>query len=156
MEPTMRFKFVFTTLILLTFLSIAQAIPWKDRFGVGGSATMYKMWGGERDRSSLAIMGGIEARYGLTPYIQIGADLNYGTFKPSTAGTSTIQDESSAFQTTVMPINVFAKFSHLIRNDVKPYIIAGGGLLVWNLEEQGESLYGTELNAGLNYGIGFE
>lgn len=140
----------------LLFSSLSYAIPWEHRFGMGGSATMFKMWGGENDRSSLSLLGGVEARYGISPYVQLGADFSYGAFKPATSGTSTIQDRDSKFRTTVMPLNVFAKFSHLFRNDVKPYALIGGGVLIWNLEDEGTSVHGTEINAGLNYGLGFE
>ncbi len=116
---------------------------------------MFKMWGGEADHSSLSYMGGLEGRYGLSPHWQVGGDISFGRFKPSIQGTSTYQDETSPFKTTVVPINVMAKFSPLPKNIVKPYGLVGAGLLFWNLKEGNDSR-GLEVNAGLGYGVGFE
>lgn len=152
----MRIRLFVTSLIVLIVASQSFSIPWKDRIGVGASATLYKMWGGQHDRSSLSYLGSIEARYGLAPYMQLGADLGYGTFRPSITGSSTISEKDSPFQTMLIPLNVTAKFTPLPRNAVKPYALIGGGLLLWNLKENGENVYYPRLNAGLSYGIGFE
>jgi outer membrane protein OmpA-like peptidoglycan-associated protein len=151
----MKTQIIGATLIVLLLSSLSYSIPWDKRVGFGGSLALYKMWGGEADHSSLSYMGGLEGRYGLKPYLQVGADINFGRFKPSLRGTSTYQDEDSPFKTTVLPINLLAKVTPLPKNAVKPYALLGAGLLFWNLKEGSDSR-GLEVNAGLGYGVGFE
>lgn len=158
-------------IIVLPFLCDQSfANIWNERWGVGGSSAMFKMWGGVKDRTSLSYDLGIEGRYGLLPYLQLGADLGYGSFKPSRSGTSTIADQNAPYRTFVLPINVTLKATPLSANSVKPYALVGAGLLFWNLRDVGTNdgnsfskgglMWGEKIssaaNLGLAYGIGFE
>jgi len=143
---------------------------WENRYGVGASSSMFKMWGGAKDRTSLSYNMSIEGRYGVLPFLQLGADLGYGSFKPSRRGTSTIADQSAPFRTFVLPMNVTLKATPLAKNSVKPYGLVGAGLLFWSLRNvgandgtiltKGRLAWGekmlSDVNFGLVYGIGFE
>ena len=158
-------------IIVLLFMCVAgHANEWKHRWGVGGATTIYKMWGGIKDRSSLSYLMKIEGRYGITDNLQIGADFGYGSFKPSRLGTSTIAEMGDPYRTFVVPLNLSIKATPLPGNAVKPYALFGAELLFWDLrdvsEEDGNVFTGggfkwgnsirNETNFGLAYGIGFE
>ncbi len=165
----MRTRIVLVAAVFLIF-SETFANVWEDRWGVGGSMTMFKMWGGVKDRSSLSYMMNVEGRYGIKPWLQVGADFGYGSFKPSREGTSVIPDLGAPYRTFLVPLNVTFKATPLPRNPVKPYVLLGGGMLSWSLRDVDDSdgsvlskggfVWGRKVagqtNFGLAYGIGFE
>jgi outer membrane protein OmpA-like peptidoglycan-associated protein len=161
--------FVFVFLLFSANLLWAQG--WYKSWGAGGSLGVFKMWGGQVDRSSISYALNLDGRYGPLPSLLLGVDLGYGTFKPAIIGTSTEANKNSPYRTFLFPVNITARYSPLPQNDVKPYVLAGTGLLFWDLANVGpkdgnfldnwkfrwgQSVYGTQVNFALSFGAGFE
>ena len=159
-------------LFLLLMFETSSANVWENRWGGGGATMLYKMWGGVKDRSSLSYNMSFEARYGVLPYLQIGADFGYGSFKPSMLGTSTVAEMGAPFRTFVMPLNITFKATPLHKHihKIKPYALLGAGFLFWelrNVEGMDGNIFSKsgfkwgdrisrETNLGMAYGVGFE
>ncbi|RPH92696.1 MAG: OmpA family protein [Calditrichaeota bacterium] len=167
----MKKPWMFIILALVISSGSITGQTWYKSFGAGGNFSVFKLWGGEVDRSSLSYTLGLDARYGLHPSIMAGLDVSYGMFKPAKSGTSAEANKLSPYRTFVTPVNLTVRLTPLPSNIVKPYGLVGLGLLFWNLKETGakdgnilnngklswgESVHGLQVNLGLTIGAGFE
>ena len=168
-RKTMKIQLIF---LLFFFMTSKQGVSqsWTNRLVLGGSVSAFKMWGGVKDRSSLSYSMSVDARYGVLSYLQAGADIGYGSFKPSYLGTSTMADQDDPFRTFVVPVNITLRATPLPDNQVKPYALIGLGALTWhlhnvgnrdgNLFSKGGFFWGENMtsrtNFALSYGFGFE
>jgi outer membrane protein OmpA-like peptidoglycan-associated protein len=162
---------LFVIAVLLFSANLLSAQSWYKSWGAGGSMGIYKLWGGQVDRSSVSYAMNLDGRYGPHPSVMLGVDAGYGTFKPAIIGTSTEPNKNSPYRTFLFPVNITARYTPLPQNDIKPYVLAGTGLLFWNLANVGpndgnvldqwkfhwgQSVYGSQVNFALSFGAGFE
>lgn len=167
----MRNRMAIGVLLLLCLSFTLQSQSWYKSWGAGGSLSVFKLWGGQVDRSSLSYAMRFEGRYGLHPSVLLGTDFGYGTFKPAIIGTSTEANKYSPYRTFLFPVDVTVRYTPLPQNVVKPYALGGVGLLFWDLSNVGasdgnffnnwkfrwgQSQYGMQVNFALSLGAGFE
>lgn len=157
--------------VILFLVMSVSAQTWQGSWGVGGAFNIFKLWGGQVDRSSMSYGLNLDGRYGIHPSLVLGADIGYGMFKPAIIGTSTEANKYSPYRTFLLPIDLTVRYTPLPDNQVKPYVLGSLGLFVWNLAEVGpqdgnfldnrrlrwgKSVYGTQTNLTLGFGGGFE
>ncbi len=158
-------------LLLLFLCSSVFAQEWEGAFGGGGMLSIFKLWGGPIDRSSVSYGLYLDGRYGLTPSLLLGAELGYKTFKPALWGTSAVANTASPFRTFLFPVNLSIRYTPLPEVAVKPYAVGTLGLMFWDLSRVGphdgnvidngalrwgKSVYGTQTDVTLGIGGGFE
>ena len=167
----MKKRWLIGGVVMLFSITSVTAQTWQSNWGVGGTFNIFKLWGGQVDRSSMSYGLNLDGRYGIHPSVVLGADIGYGMFKPAIIGTSTEANKYSPYRTFLLPIDLTVRYTPLPENPVKPYVLGALGIFMWNLAEVGpqdgnilnngrlrwgKSVYGTQTNLSIGFGGGFE
>ncbi len=111
----------------------AQAQIWENGRGISLYSSAVKFLGDRPDRAAVGGASGLGLKYALSSYVQMDAQLGYGSFKPSLPGSRYKKDPADMHRTFLFPFTLGARMTPSSRSSLKPYVTLGAGLLFWDL-----------------------
>jgi outer membrane protein OmpA-like peptidoglycan-associated protein/opacity protein-like surface antigen len=149
-------KPVFFAFFLSLFSATAFSSTWDNAKGVGLSFSALKPRMGEKEQAAVGTMFGGNLKYGISPHLILGLDAGYGSFRPVIAGSSYEPDENSPFETSVIPVQLSVRVGPSADSRIKPYMLFGAGVLLWDLKKNDESVYDQQTDFNYAMGLGIE
>ncbi|MDZ7724170.1 MAG: hypothetical protein U5R06_15530 [candidate division KSB1 bacterium] len=104
---------------VLCFSTRAFSQTWDQAKGVGLSIAALKPYGGAVDQASLAFPAGLNLSYAPSPFVMLGLDVNYGSFKPVVDGSNWQPDKDAPYRTFLVPVNLTLKVTTRMRTVVR-------------------------------------
>jgi len=139
-----------------------RPLDYKSGLGLYASAAHF-LWG-ERDDSMISPWFGLKFTYRLNPnlglelYSGFGYDRPRDTSVEGISGYLTARPGTPKYWTYLVPTVLNAKFQLAPNRGVSPYLLAGTGVLLWEVRKpnEGELVEGTHINGLINFGFGSE
>lgn len=158
----MKLLRIFTLLAVVIFLtSPLSAQHYKGQTVIGISGSINKLVGDDKDQSMINPSVGLKLGYTFIPEFQVNLYGGYGIEYPNDPSEDAPAKHWSKypdtpFKTILMPLLLDLQVNFKPDSRFNPYFIWGWGILVWDMENDGESMYDNQKNALSDWGIGFD
>jgi outer membrane protein OmpA-like peptidoglycan-associated protein len=140
--------------------AMAQHSDVKGSLGIYGSAK--KLIGSPIDRDIISPLVGLKLDYTMVPAMTIALNVGYGVTYPKEAPEGSgiskwyTKQPGTPFKTTLLPILADLQLNLCPNSKFNPFLTAGAGLLMWDLKNNGESVYGSQKIDLADFAAGFE
>lgn len=149
-------------IVIANSFSFAQDLS--QSFGIGLIGGPIKMIGGPIDRSTIDQWAGMQLGYNFDQSLAFNASFGYGWVYPKAIDGSQFEPTGD-FKTILIPINLNLVYNLIPQSRFRPCISLGTGFTFWDIRKlgkdfsifsRGKSLSGSQINATLIGGFGFE
>ena len=149
-------------ILIVNSYSLAQDLS--QTFGIGLIGGPIKMIGGPVDRSTIDQWAGMQFGYNFDQSLAFNASFAYGWVYPKDIDGSQF-NAIGDFKTILIPINLNLVYKFIPQSRIRPCVSFGTGFNFWDIRKlgqdfslfsRGKSVSGSQINATLIGGFGFE
>jgi len=133
----------------------------EGQWGIGVYGSAKKLVGDRTDWDLLTPMAGVKLEYTPTPVLSFTLNGAYGVTYPYDHNKDGISKyitkyPDTPYKTTLMPVLLNVKANLMAESTLNPYLTWGIGALIWDLQNDGETVHGQKTSALTDLGIGVE
>jgi outer membrane protein OmpA-like peptidoglycan-associated protein len=132
-------RWLLTTLLVMTVVSLAAADTWNDRWGVGLEGGLWKQIHGDRDYSNVDQFAGLKLRHGLSEAWTLDLGFKYGTTRPGvdTRGDDAgfTFDSGAGLHTRIWQPSLTGTYRLVREGTWRPWVSVGAGVTRWDVRD---------------------